>query len=256
MSSDHTVHGWDRITGETCSPFRQQRANCSKGTLVFAQPPGRKPLLFHNLTYDTFFDEPVAYRATIRVHAGMFPIDLKTVTCLPSDKFARLRSSPGIWAFAPRHNRSYSSDPRAATAQRLADAAIPLGGWPTESAFFLAAEPQPGQAEETNADGHTGPCLLGATWLDPFDCCFTTRFTAAACAYRARGQHVIPITATGNATLVIDDWSLPARHFTATVPRVPVGFSHALTDFRVGVSGGAIGEELYLGFTCDDIEFI
>ena len=211
--------------------------------------------MFEDLTFDAFFDMPISYRATIRVHAGGVPIELKSFECKPSPKFARLRSMAGIWAFAPFHNRSYASAPRAAAAQRLNDSVVTLKGRPIKSAFFLAAEPQPGQAEETNADGAMGPCILGFGRLDPFDCCFTTRFTAAACAYRARGDHVIPVTAQGNASLLIDDWKLDSRHFRAQIRRVPVGFTDALSDFRVGLTDGSIGQELYLGFSCDDFEF-
>jgi len=248
------VHGWDVTSGRPCGSFRQSESECLKGALVYAQAPGRKLLLLRDVVFDAFFDAPIAYRASIRLHAGSLPVSFKSFECAASDKFTRLRSAPGIWAFAPAHNRSYSPDAAAASRQRLADAAIPLEGQPVKSAFFLAAEPQPGQANETAGRG-AQPCILGDKQLDPFDCCFTTRFTAAACFYRARGQQVIPISARGRATLTIDDWTLRSRHFHASFPRVPTGFTDALTDFRVGIAAGPVGEELYLGFTCQDIEF-
>ena len=54
-------------------------------------------------------------------YVGPLPIEFASFACRPSDKFARLRSVPGMWAFAPGHNHSYSPDPAVAQRQRLAE---------------------------------------------------------------------------------------------------------------------------------------
>jgi len=53
----------------------------------------------------------------------------------------------------------------------------------------------------------------------------------------------------------VDDWELPAANFGATIARVPIGFTSALTDFRVGINGGGLGRQFFLEFTCEDIAF-
>ena len=155
--------GWDVTTGASCDTFQQQTGRCVKGAVVYGKAPGRRSLLFRDLVYDAFFDAPFEYSATMRVHAGRdhtahgrepthwirdsggmvhvgpLPIKFASFACRPSDKFARLRSVPGMWAFAPGHNHSYSPDPAVAQRQRLADSTVVLEGRPTEGAFFLAA---------------------------------------------------------------------------------------------------------------------
>ena len=77
----------------------------------------------------------------------------------------------------------------------------------SSTSFFLPGKPQPGQAAQP-----ARPCFLGQPDMDPFDCCFTSSFTAAACYFhrKEKGRRAfIPVDVVGNATFEIGRFVLP-----------------------------------------------
>jgi len=178
-SRETFVRGYDSQTGQECDVYRQGAEHCDKGALVMAHNPFHRRFALHSIEYDVYFEEQFEYDATFRVEALGLPLDLRAVSCAPTDAFARMRSKPGMWAFAPNHQgpdgAGYTGDAAERRAARLADEAVPFSPGGEAGAgtvpFFLTAFPMPGNAERTNRDGNTGPCVLGIATLDPFDCC-------------------------------------------------------------------------------------
>jgi hypothetical protein len=101
--------------------------------------------------------------------------------------------------------------------------------------FFLPAEPQPGQS--------TGPPCLDLPGLDPYDCCFTSAFTAAACYSRKHGLSFFTTRARGNATISIGNFSTSVSLLQSGVPIV---YSQDILTFRRSV----------VEIDCSHIEFL
>lgn len=255
------VLGYNVRTGEPCDLYNQGADVCDKGALVMAQNPFGRQWLLREVEYDVYFEEHFEYEAFFRVQPFGQPLDVRAISCAPTNTFARMRSKRGMWSFAPNHRgpqgHGYPGNGSALLAARLADEVIPMPAGAEVGAgtvpFFLTAVPVPGNAERTNRDGKTGPCVLGIATLDPFDCCMTTIFTAAACKMAQRGRSHLNVRAQGRATVDVDGLSM------VVYPEVSLPLSYTDDVLNFDVVKGTMLETTGLltraGFSCDDIEF-
>lgn len=114
------------------------------------------------------------------------------------------------------------------------------------TSFFLPGKPQPGQAMVP-----AEPCFLGQPKMDPFDCCFTSSFTAAACYFYQEEQGrraYIPVDVSGNATFQIGQFVLPVQGLR--LKEVPIMVTDEVRAFSYSVG------PVSASFSCADITFV
>jgi len=259
MSHDLTVQGFNPQTGLPCSLTGAglDQTHCIRGAVLEGVSVMKRPLLFKNIEFNTFFDTTLpGYNATIYMFGS---IPSPKIQCRPTTTLGNLFSQAGIYAYNKGHDRGYSSNATIAQQQRVADQYVTDPGNYQKYSFFLPARDQAGQADKTNIWGPTGPQFKdrscfgpcdhpNANCLDPMDCCMTTSFTAAACYHQNHlGSQIIPVTAYGNVTLFIDSWNINLT----SVHQVDVAFTEAILDFQISdPTAGSL-----LNWDCKDIDF-
>lgn len=211
MNREHTAVGYNPYTGAPCSILEGKI--CMRGATVFGRNPFGKKLVLRDMVIDVFFEEQFSWDVDIVGIVSASPrIPLFSSSCKATDMFTRVVSRPGMHAHSPAYDNEYSSDPGMREWQRVRDDTIvmPANG---QASMFLPGLPMPGQPEAQVRDGNTGGCFWGIEELDPFDCCYTTVFTAAACYYHTvKGLDFVPVKSRGDVTILIDDWSLSITH--------------------------------------------
>lgn len=261
------VKGYHPQTGEACTFWDQSTEACDKGAMIMAMNPFQREWFLRDISYDIYLEEAYEYEGKFNVNVPPLDIDAVEFRCAPTRAIGRTFSKPGMWAAYPEHRPgvglSYPpDDPSTAVDERLqarlADDVIPVppasaDGTPAVYSFTMPVHPIPGVAERVNLNGNAGPCVFGLENLDPFDCCMTTIFTAAACKAAERGEMHLVVTSTGNATMIVDGVSINI----STSVRMPVSYTKDMLDFDAlgGDDYGMVGVAGSAGFSCDDLTF-
>jgi len=258
------VKGYNPKTGQPCQIWDQGLDSCDKGAMVMGMNPFRREWQIRDISYDIYLEEAYEYEGNFNVNIAGIDGDAVNFKCAPSRAIGRTFSKQGIWAGYPNHTpetgRSYPQDDPATAEDerlqaRLADEVIPVpaaaaDGTPAVYTFTMPVHPIPGVAERVNLNGNAGPCIFGLENLDPFDCCMTTIFTAAACKAAEKGEKHLVVTSSGNATMIVDG----VRLNISTSVRMPVSYTQAILNFDA-LGDGLVGAAGSAGFSCDDITF-
>jgi len=206
-----TIHGHMPNTGKACSLTQGEK--CFRGSIVGAANFASRDLTMREMSFDVFTADEINYDVTIR---ALDLVPLKTARCSGKHRsVTRLFSTPGMWTFI---------DP-----ERSQDATVTMPSTKSKTdgvtSFFLPAKPMPGQSDGTDCLGK----LLKNE--EPYDCCYLTVLTAAACYYRQKDLTVIPVSIEGNYTLSVDEFNIRTNISQAMVP---LNFGHGIEQFADG----------------------
>jgi hypothetical protein len=100
---------------------------------------------------------------------------------------------------------------------------ISLAANQSSTSSFIAGTFQPGQVVPTSND-------LCSTMSPSYDCCFATKFTAAACYAQSQNLNYIPAYTFGNGTLIAGSFEL---NVTVAQSSLQILFATDVTDFSV-----------------------
>jgi hypothetical protein len=264
---DTFVKGYNPKTGAACTFWDQGAESCNKGAMVMGMNPFQREWFLRDISYDIYLEEAYEYEGRFRVNVPPLNMNAVEYRCAPSRAIGRTYSTPGMWAGYPEHRPgvglSYPDDDPTTAADerleaRLADDVIPVppasaDGTPAVYSFSMPVKPIPGLAERINLNGNAGPCIFGLENVNPFDCCMTTIFTAAACKAAERGEMHLVVTSSGNATMIVDGVSIKL----STSVRMPVSYTKDMLDFDAlgGDDYGVVGVAGSAGFSCADLTF-
>ncbi|EOD28496.1 hypothetical protein EMIHUDRAFT_434800 [Emiliania huxleyi CCMP1516] len=287
VTADTLVKGYNPKTGEPCKVWDGGIDSCDRGSTVMGMNPFKREWFIKDIEYETYLEQEYEYSGTFltKVIPGqenvevpftggttvgdLFNIPAVSFSCGRSNVLGRTFSKPGMWAGYPNHSPgvglSYPPDDPNTTGvdenlqARLADAVIPVPPAtvaadgtliPSVYSFTMPVHPIPGTSVDRSGDG---PCIWGLKNLNPFDCCMTTIFTAAACKAAESGKKQITVTSSGSAVMIVDGVELNI----STSVRMPVTYTNDVLQFDAipPDSYGALGHVVDAGFGCDDIEF-
>jgi len=191
-NKEHSILGHAATTGRRC--FLTTGADCLRGSAIVAESVASRNVTLTDVSLDVDLNENLSY--SIMLMGPMVgPIGFKFVRCDKGPRMARMYSSKGMWTHV---------DP-----SRWDDETVMLPrssqGGRAMTSFFLPSKPQPGQSDGSR-------CFTGAFRdVASNDCCFSTVLPAAACFYAQKGMDAIPVTVSGNLTIVVDAFSITAR---------------------------------------------
>ncbi len=260
-----TMNSVGAVTPNGCDFYDQKASVCDKGAFAYGKNPFSRGWFIRDIVFDVFFEDALTYEATFNIDVVGITATEKTFQCASQVGGAggdlyplvRLVSKPGMWSSYSRYSRPadaaagippYTYDD---TSARLADDLVSLDA-EADFSFFLTAEPMPGVAELTNLNGDTGPCIFGQDWLDPFDCCMTTGATARACKAEMNGEKFLTVIARGNATLLVDSFSIEVE----TEIKMPLAVTQDVLNFNAVDETPGIQFVAEAGFDCTDFRFL
>ncbi|CAE8601517.1 unnamed protein product, partial [Polarella glacialis] len=210
ISNSHSLRGHDPKTGKECPLINA--VNCLRGSVVVVENTVHHELQMTDISFDVDIDDNLSYSTVL--HELFVP---NKITCSKGRKLARMYSTPGMWSYidASRSQDSSVTVPAAHPGE-------PGSKHKAFGSFFIPAGPQPGQSDGKH-------CI--AKGIDPFDCCFTTIMSAAACFYRKKDLSFFPSTLTGNVTLVVGGFTIATK---VVQSGVPITYSEDVAELKIG----------------------
>jgi hypothetical protein len=212
----YSILGHKPYTGDNC-PYNLG-AECFRGALNVVESGFSRDVRLRDLSIDVDLLEPLAYDT--RLH-GIVAIPIKKVSCPRSSHVTRLFSAAGMSTLTNRsraHEDFITLHGNTRREQEL-------------TSFFLPGKPQPGQA--------AGSTCLGDK---DYDCCFKTVLSAAACYNERNSASVIPVSLSGNLTLVVDDFFIAISFVQRSSPII---FEKDMTHLKSGL----------VSMSCEDFRF-
>eukprot|EP00941_MAST-03F_sp_MAST-3F-sp1_P003875 g3875.t1 len=207
MSAFHTVTGHNPETGKSCS--LTDGSDCLHGSIIVLDNPMNVPIELKDVSID--IGGP---KLNYTMEMDVVGIPGKQVICNKNGKLARIETKKGMFSWLDG-GKSAKND----------TIILPSS---TMHSYFVPADPQPGQ-------NTGGPCL-DIKGLDPYDCCYTSAFTAAACASRSQGLTYIETTSQGNATMSVGNSTLPFEIMLQLhEENVPVLYTEDILTFKKSV---------------------
>jgi len=290
VTAETLVTGYNPKTGEPCKVWDGSTESCDRGSTIMGMNPFKREWFIKDIVYDTYFEEEYEYDGTFMAKpvpgqedvevpfaggttvGNLFNIPAVDFTCSASKVLGRTFSKPGMWAGYPNHSPgvglSYPPDDPNTTdvdenlQARLADDVIPVPPArvaadgtkiPTSYSLTMPVHPIPGMTAVPGAPDPPPPCIWGLKDLNPFDCCMTTIFTAAACKAAESGKKQITVRSSGSAVMIVDGVELNI----STSIRMPVTYTKDVLQFDAipPASYGVLGHVVDAGFGCDDLRF-